>query len=422
MEKIEALLWRCGLHPAALDLQTLSQSVLGQMRIALYGGKSSIPMRPTYLPPFPAENPTGSVALTLCTETTFCSARVRMEDAGEAVTQGERFPLPGLDYPAPLEDLLFGAVSLAEAFLAEARCFVLVLPFPLRYTEAGAVYLASAPEPLRLSGWEDCELCAALREQLTELGFPDLPVKVLGTVSAAQVAAAKLVPAQSRYLSLYWGERFNAGFALPTSAILKLKRGENSLQLLDCGAGGFVGFPFASLDLIMDRDAAKPGEDLMDKSVALRHLGEQFRFAMIKAVETNLLSFMCGRDLLSLRTLSVEAVLTFLANPDGEGRLADFCRHEAGDREVALCIAQAVIDRALRLIGAQMGAILLLSGAGNKADSPACMVLSGEGFVDERLRKRFAECILPALTEQLGLHLTLCYDPQAPYLGAALLT
>lgn len=416
MDQLEKLLQRCALHPALLDLQTLSQVALGQMRIGLYGGASSMPMRPTALDPAGAVRETGEVVLTLCTEAELCTARYRAS-CGE-LDYGERFPLPGLDYPAPLADLLFGALALAEPYLETADAYTLVLPYALSYSETGEVFLAKQPEPLRLSDWEGVDLIEALRVQLAELGYPQCTVRVLASMTAAHRAAVRSLPGQSRYLSLYWGERFDLGLVLPKSAVLKQKSGENRLQLLACGAGEFTGFPFGALDLIMDRDAARPGEALLDKSLALRHLGEQVRYALIKGVETaGLFSFMCGRDFLSLRSLSIETALSFLEQAEGENRLAEFCRHEPGDAAAALCIVQAVIDRALRLISSQLAAGLLLVGAGASEEAPACVALSGEGFAQPYLRNRFLKTQLPLLREHLGLHVRVYYEETAPYLG-----
>ena len=59
--QLEGLLASCCLSEADMDLRTLTQLFLTQMRIALYGGKSSIPMLPTFLKPF-GELPDGHTA------------------------------------------------------------------------------------------------------------------------------------------------------------------------------------------------------------------------------------------------------------------------------------------------------------------------------------------------------------------------
>jgi len=419
MDAISLLLTRCGLHPDTADLQTLTQANLAQMRIGLYGGKSSIPMHPTYLTPSAALPQGVRVAVAACGETEIRTAQVSFDASGPALCPGESFPIPGLDYPAPLEDLIYGALTLLEPFLAESSHVALSLPFSLEYRPGGEVFLTRPPATLSLSDWEGVDLRAALCAGLTERGFGDRQVLPIGTVSAAHFSALVGAPGESRYLSLHWGASFLSGFAIPKNGILKLKSGENLLQLVDTGAGGFCGVPFGSIDLMADRDSKYPGEDLLDKMLSMHSLGEQVRFSMIEAVESGLLTFMCGRDFLSLRKLSLEAVLLLLTDPDGDHALANFCRHDAKDRQVALAVAQAVLDRALRLILAHLAAILRLCGAGISADAPALLSLSGAAFAQPYLMRHFEDLLQTELRDSLGLHCKVYHNPDCALVGAA---
>lgn len=419
MDAISLLLMRCGLHQSTVDLNTLAQANLAQMRIGLYGGKSSLPMRPTYLRPSAALPQGVRVAVAACSETEIRTAQISTHASGAALCPGESFPLPGLDYPAPLEDLIYGALTLLEPFLAESSHVALSLPFSLDYRPGGEVFLARPPAVLSLSDWEGVDLRAALKAGLAARGFADRQVLPIGTVSAAHFCALLDAPGEGRYLSLNWGRGFHSSLAMPKCGILKLKSGETLLQLVESGAGGFCSVPFGLIDLITDRDSRYPGEDLLDKMLSTHSLGEQYRFSMIQAVEARLLTFMCGRDFLSLRKLSLNAVLRFLADPDGDHTLANFCRHDERDKQVALAVAQAVLDRALRLILAHLAALLRLSGAGASADVPALLCLSGEAFAQPDLLRRFQYLLETELKDSLGLHCKIYHNPDCTLLGAA---
>lgn len=420
MDQYIPLLHRCGLHSSETALSTMTLINLAQMRIGLYGGKSSILMQPTYFSPVGQPVRDEAVAVIDCSETELRTAKICMTAQGISLTNGESFPTPGADYPAPLSDLLFGAVTLLEPFLADCRHIALALPFPLRYTEAGEVYLMQPPAHLRLSDWEGVELRAALRKELKAHGWDsDGSVLPIGTISAVHLGGMLSCSGESRYLSLHWGESFNSGFALPKTGILKLKSGDSTLQLLDCGSGSLTGVPFGSIDLVMDRDSADPGENLLNKLLSVRTLGEQYRFAMIKAVESDLLTFMCGREFLSLRKLSLSSLLQLLTNPDGLHLLADFCKHDENDLKVALVVAQAVVDRALRLVLSNLSAVLALTGAGRSAEYPALIALSGSAFAEPYLLQCFNSMLQSELGKQYGLHCKPYYDPDSALKGAA---
>ncbi len=420
MERLDALLLHCGLHPRQCDLTTLSQASLAQLRIGLYGGHSSLPLRPTHLG-FPAPAPTAQlVTVALCTEREVRTAQVRFGPDGTNITPGESFPIPGADYPAPLQDLIFGAVALCEPLLQESRRLSLCFQWPLDYRSDGQIVLPRPPDALRLTDWEEVSLQEAAQRALQELSLPACQVQVLSAVSAAQLAAQQQRPGQSRYLALHWGSSCNAGFSMPESAILKLYSGKNTLKLLDCGLGALTALPFGAIDLITDRDSQHPGQDLLNKMVSTLALGEQFRSAMIKATEKDLLSFMCGRDFLSLRKLSTQALLKLLDDPDGDHQLAEFCRHEAEDKAVALAVGEAVVTRAVRLLCAQVAALLLLSGAGTDPNAPPLLALSGEAFTYPGLRQRLFHALETELPGVFGLTCTPYDDETLLPEGAAL--
>lgn len=417
MDALSALLSRSGLHPDALSIPTMAQVSLAQMRIGLYGGQSSIPMRPTELCPTRPIPQNQMVAVASCTECELRTASLQFTAEGPQLTPGDAFPLPGAEYPAPLSDLIFAVAELLEPLLPTCRQVALALPFSLEYAPTGEVYLVRPPAELRLSEWEGFDLRAALTQELRSRGFAG-SVCVLGSVSAAHLGAVATVSAK-RYLSLYWDESFNSGFALPKTAILKLKSGENQLRLLDCNAGSFQGVPFGAVDLTMDRDSRYPGEDLLDKMLSTRYLGEQYRFAMIKAAEDSLLTFMCGREFLSLRKLPLATLLQFLEEPNGSNTLAEFCKHDPKDLELALAVGEAVLHRANRLILSNLLALLQLTGAGRDPKSPLCVALGGEAFSHPAMASRFSTLLNAELQKKRGYFLTLYHSPDLILQGAA---
>lgn len=419
MNAQDTLLQRCGLAPASFSLDTLAGSFLAQLRIGIYGGKSSLPMLPYGPSPRFSLPEQGRVAVALCSEAELIVADIRLADGGHTLVEEARFPLPGADYPAPLGDLLYAAAELLEPLLPDCQAVALALPFSLETREEdAAVFLRRPPAELRLSDWEGLDLRATLQEELASRGFAALPCCVLPVVCATQLGGSAL-HGPGRYLSLHWAEGVDACFTLPKSAILKCKSGETKLSLLCCGSGGFTGAPFGAVDLTMDRDSLYPGEDLLQKMVSLRYLGEQFRFAMIQAAEAALPSFMCGRDFLSLRKLDSTQLLALLAEPSSGEGLSAFCIHEEQDLPLALCVGEAVLERALRLQLAQVLALLQQSGSGTQ-EAPACLLLSGAAFLAPALRARFEALLKKELIVARGLQVRVFAEEALPYLGAAL--
>lgn len=417
-EALLSLLRRCSMYPADMDLRTLMASMLGQMRISFYGGVSTVPVRHTDL------NATGTlpqqqpVVVALVDTQQIRTATVCFDGGAPAITKGESFPVPGGDYPAPVEDLLFAVGELCAPLLAHCDRLALCLNFPLAATENGDDAIAALPPGFRLTDWEQAPLAQLLLKELSSRGLSGKQVVVLPEI-AATLLDGFAWGKSGRQLGLYWGDQgVNCAFVAPKSAVVRLKSGENTLQIFDTGLGGFDGFPFGTLDLTLDRDSQYPGRGLLDKLVSTAMLGNLCRLTTVKAVEEDLLSFMCGREFLSLRKLDLDTPLRFLADPDGDNLLANFCRHAPGDRDIALTVSDAVLTRGARLVAASLGATLSLVGAGRDPENPACVSVSGEAFAAPLLREKLTQLLtddLPAL----GLHAKLHAAAPDRFAGAA---
>ena len=304
-DAVTLFLRRNGLTPSAWDLETITRLNLAQMRIGIYGGETSLPVRPTWLTPSGALPRQMPVAVALVDAREIRCALVTFTEEGPTVEPGEHFPVPGGEYPAPLADLLFGVAELLTPLLPRAAGVVLCLSLPLARDGDGDRRILSLPPGLTLTGWEDAPLEAGLRRELEGRGYAALPVLAVPTAAAVLLDGAATQPG-SRYLGFLWDDRIGGSFAAPESVILTMKTGKNTLTLLDTGSGGFTGVPMDTIDLTLDRDAPRPGLDLMDKMAGTEQLGDLFRLAMLKAAEADSLTFMCARDFLSLRHLSLE--------------------------------------------------------------------------------------------------------------------
>ena len=417
-DSISLFLSRSGLSPAAWDLETITRLNLAQLRVGLYGGSSSIPVHPTWLTPS-GEIPTNQpVAVALVDEREISCALVTFTDDGPAVEHGDCFPVPGGEYPAPLEDLLFGVAELIEPLLPRAAGLVLALAFPLVRGEDGDRRILSLPPSLTLSGWENAPLGAGLRREMERRGYGSLPVLTVQTSAAVLLDGVSAQPG-SRHLGYLWDSRTGSSFAAPESTILKMKTGKNTLTILDTGSGGFTGVPMDTIDLTLDRDAPRPGLDLMDKMAGTALLGDLFRLAMLKAAEAGLLTFMCSREFLSLRLLSTETLLSFLEAPQGDDVISTYCSHDPRDRAVALALGRAVAERAAALVCAGVSALLSLTGAGRDAEQPATLSLWGAGARSPLLMSLLEQRLKAFTAGTLGHHCRLSHHPHSPFPGAA---
>lgn len=412
------LLRQSSMTPDSLDLRTLTQMFLSQMRIALYGGVSSVPMLPTFLKPF-GPLPLGEQAVVAeVDDREVRVSLVRSEAEGLSVGETASFPVPGREYPAPLSDLLYAAAELAEPFLPQAQRLALCLPFPIDFDGKGDGCIRRFPGSMSVSDFSGKPVLAALAEELNSRGCPKLPMVLVPEAAAVQRAASLSLPKGARCVGLSWGSGIDAGFTAPGSIVLRWPGIDGGLMHFQGGFSSAQCVPFGMVDYSKDRDCYGPGLDLYLKMVSTEYLGDTARLTLIKAAERKLLSFGCSRDVLSLTYLGLDTVLEFLDDPIRGCTLAHFCR-EPQDREIGLVVCEAVLDRAVRLVCANLSAVLSFAGAGRDAASPAYVGLWGDAFQSPRLRTMLEQSLHTFTQDVLGIHVKLCPGTASPVLGAA---
>ena len=276
----------------------------------------------------------------------------------------------------------------------------------------------AASATVTIHGFSEKPVLASLREELQSRGAPIPPMTLINESDAALLAAGVQNPGQGRYLGGTWGSSIDVGFVAPGSIVLRWPGIPGDLTLFTGGFSQAQCVPFGLVDYSKDRDCYAPGLDLYLKMVSTDYLGEIFRLVMIKAAERKLLSFGCSRDILSLTQLDLETVRQFMADPQAGGTLAHFCR-EPEDREVALVVAQAVLERAARLVCANLAAVIQFIGGGRDANAPVCLSLQGSAFSAPPLMAIFEAQVQAYLRDTLGLHVTLWQGDNALPVGTA---
>jgi hexokinase len=418
LSRVSTLLRANSMAPEVLDLGTLSQQFLSQMRISLYGGHSSIPMLPTFLKPFGSLPDGEPVAVAELDDQNVTVSLVTFQNGQAQITERDSFPIPGRTYPAPLSDLIYAAAELLEPLLPTARAVALTLPFPVDYDGKGDGCIRSFPGNMTVTDSANQPVLALLKRELADRGYPALPAVLVSTPTGVLAAAGVQNPGQERYLGLTWGETIDAGFVAPGRIVLRWLGIQDTLMLFDGGFSSADCVPFGISDLPKDRDSYAPGKDLYYKIVSTDYIGDTFRLVMIKAAEYKLLSFGCSRDILSLKTLDLDSVLEFLADPVAGGTIAHFCR-EPEDREIGLLVAQAVLDRAARLVCANLTALLQFIGAGKDPERPVCIGAYGTALQAQPLRQALEGYLAQYTKAQLGIHTVLFCGEDMPAVGAA---
>ena len=417
-QRLSDLLRAHGMTEDILDLPSMTHAFLSQMRIALYGGKTSIPVLPTFLKPFGALAEGRPVAVAELDDREVRVTLVTFSGGHPFLSDRASFPIPGREYPAPLGDLIYAAAELLEPLADRAKAVAVCLPFPVDYDGKGDGSIRRFPGTMTVTDFQDKPVLACLKAEFRERNLPELPMVLVSQPDGVLAAAGVQNPGQDRYLGLVWGSSIDAGFVAPGSIVLRWLAIPGHLMLFDGGFSSAECVPFSLVDFPKDRDSYAPGEDLYLKMVSTEYLGDTFRLMMIKAAERKLLTFGCSRDVLSLTHLDLDALVDYLNDPVKGGTMAHFCR-EPEDREVGTAVAEAVLDRAARLVCANLSAVLQFIGAGRDPEKPVCIGLWGDALRHGPVRRALEHHLETFTRDELGIHVTLWAGDDMPAVGSA---
>lgn len=93
-QQLTNLLRANSMTPDTLDGSTLTQLFLSQMRISLYGGVASIPMFPTFLPPFGTLTENKPIAVAELDDQEIRVSLVTFSHGEAHFSDQDRFPYP----------------------------------------------------------------------------------------------------------------------------------------------------------------------------------------------------------------------------------------------------------------------------------------------------------------------------------------
>ena len=375
---------------------TIDQPSSGQQHDPRYAGwvypnptfslsNADLSLWPTFLPPFGTLTENKPIAVAELDDQEIRVSLVTFSHGEAHFSDQDRFPIPGREYPAPWEDLIYAIGELTQPLLDRAQGLALCLPFPVVYDGKGDGTISRFPGSMTIHGFSEKPVLASLREELQSRGCPIPPMTLINESDAVLLAAGVQNPGQGRYLGVTWGSSIDVGFVAPGSIVLRWPGIPGDLTLFTGGFSQAQCVPFGLVDYSKDRDCYAPGLDLYLKMVSTDYLGEIFRLVMIKAAERKLLSFGCSRDILSLTQLDLETVL----------------------------------QRAARLVCANLAAVIQFIGGGRDANAPVCLSLQGSAFSAPPLMAIFEAQVQAYLRDTLGLHVTLWQGDNALPVGTA---
>lgn len=422
-ERVNDLLRRHGMDPERVDIDACARAFQRDMVLGLRGDAgANMMMLPTYLSDA-GKLPLGEpVVVVDAGGTNFRVALVTLQEEGPWVEELSISPMPGSQGPISKGEFVD---KVAEKLLPLVRrspkvglCFSYaaeILP-----NRDGRVVAIS--KQVQIEGSAGMLLGAELSAALAEKGVPGVRFTVLNDTVAALLGgvAATREERFDGYVGLIYGTGVNTCYSEVVGEIKKLNTPwPDKTMLINMEAGSFNQVQLGESDRRLDAASVDPGKCLYEKMIAGRYMGEVIYHTLCLAGEEGLLSPQLHSALRAWGDLAMVQADAFCARPYGEGVLAQACQGEE-DRETVYLIIDRCVERAARLVCANLGGILLQTGWGKQRHRPACIVAEGSSFYKGQLFKGKLERIAyEYITGSLGRYFVFRRAEDANLIGTA---
>jgi hexokinase len=392
-----------------LCIQQIVDTFASEMSKGLEGNKSSLRMIPTYIEAdnqFLTEVPVVAID---AGGTNFRAARVKFTAKGKLeIDNMVNARMPGIE----------GEISKSEFFQTIAGYIKELAKEPDRIGFCFSYPTEILPDKdgILLQFCKEVQAPGVVgqligKNLLETLGMPEKQIVLLNDTVATLLAgkSASFGRDYDSYIGFILGTGTNTCYIESNRNILKNHRLDPAKnQIINIESGSFGKAPRTDIDLAFDNTTSNPGSYTFEKMISGGYFGGLCLSSLKAAAKEDVFTAGTTDCIMSLDELSSEDVNNFVSNPaTGRGPLF-LCIKEKADEENCTEIIEKLIERAAKLVAANLAAVMLKTGKGKSPDRPILITIEGAIYyrlhnlksqIDKYLREylsgereRFYEC------------------------------
>ena len=405
-----------------VDIQQVVDLFTSDMLNGLEGKDSTLRMIPTYIE---AENQflTGVPVVAVdAGGTNFRAALVRFNVHGRLeITNVVNAKMPGLDGEISKSEFfntIAGYVK-TNAELSDRIGFCFSYPTEILPDKDGKLLQfckeVQAPEVVG-------ELIG--KNLLETLGMAEKQIVLLNDTVATLLAgkSASFNRSFDSFIGYILGTGTNACYIESNSNILKTK-GLDPLksQIINIESGNFRRVPQTDIDITFDNTTINPGDYKFEKMIAGGYLGGLCLTALKSAAKEGVFADVSAARILAIDELSSEEVNKFVSNPGSAFGPLFYCVFDKDDQIKCIEIIECLIERAAKLVAANIAAVILKTNKGKSAKNPILVTIEGTTFYKmHKLRYFFEHYLRDYLKGERQRYYEFTEVQQSSLVGAAL--
>lgn len=422
MEKAKRFLEKHRIRARDINMDRLVSLFHSEMAKGLSGEESSLRMIPTYIEAdneFLVETP--AIAID-AGGTNFRAALVSFSSEGRLET-GEvlNHGMPGLEREVSKKEFFDTMAGFIKPVSEKAERIGFCFSYPTEILpHKDGILLqfckeVQAPEVVgQLVG----------KSLLEALGTPEKKIVLLNDTVATLLAgkSASFGKTYDSFIGYILGTGTNTCYIEHNSAVTKtggLDRTRS--QIINIESGNFALAPRSDLDLVFDRTTSNPGNYSFEKMFSGGYFGGLCLTVLRAAASEGLFTKNGAAGLEKIKDLSSGEASEYVSQVKPSGNILFRCFTDESDKRRSIYIIDSLIDRAARLVAANLAAVVLKTDKGKNAEHPVLITIEGTAFYRlHNLKTRFEEYFRAYLDGDRKRHVEFTNVGQSSLTGAAL--
>ena len=381
MNKTQQFLKAHKLQASELDLKTITDDFISEMKKGLEGKGGSLLMLPTYIGAEGTIKPNQPVVAIDAGGTNFRAVKMYFDNNLKLVTENlQQRKMPAVD--EELSNREFFATL--AAYLTEYKNVSDKIGFCFSY----AVEIFPNKDGKLLEWSKEVKAPEVLGQMvgknlLEAMGTPNKQIVLMNdTVSTLLAGQAATAGREfDTYIGYILGTGTNACYIEDNKNITKTANLDmKGNQIINIESGNFNLMPRTDIDVAFDNTTKLPGRYTFEKMIAGGYFGGLCSTALKMAASEDVFSAETKVKMKDMGELTSEEVNKFVCSIDLPANALSAVLVTKEDKEAAEEIINALITRAAKLVAANLAAVILKTGKAKTADKPVLMTIEGTTF------------------------------------------
>lgn len=381
MNKTQQFLKAHKLSAAELDLKSLTDDFISEMKNGLEGKDGSLQMIPTYIGADGQIKPNQPVVAIDAGGTNFRAVKMSFDNNLNLVTENlQQRKMPAIEEELSNKEFF----ATLAAYLTEYSTVSDKIGFCFSY----AVEIFPNKDGKLLEWSKEVKAPEVIGQMvgknlLQAMGTPNKKIVLMNdTVSTLLAGKAATAGREfDTYLGFILGTGTNACYIEQNSNITKTS-GLNlkESQIINIESGNFDKIPRTDIDIAFDNTTKNPGRYSFEKMISGGYFGGLCTAALKTAANEDVFSSETKINLKNIGELTSEEVNKFVCGIDLSTNALATKLVTKDDANAAAEIINTMIQRSAKLTAASLAAVILKTGKAKSADKPILMTIEGTTF------------------------------------------